>query len=344
MLGIFNGLVFLPVLLVLVGPPAEVVPNDNGDEIPVPTPEPSPLPFRSSPATGSASRAPYAEAVALSYPDDDGGRHLSSSRWGRPCSSLRIGGGGEKRHHISIPVAPPMVPKRHNSESSLSSNSRNRLSTIDEESNSYETSSNQEYYQYSLAGMQGQGDRFYQGGSPHLRRVHRMQQQQQQQSSTRFPFMTATSSPPSGMGSTATGKGASVFVEPEVVVETTTYPFSEGINNVNTYMMSRNEFFHFNPIGICYILIPTYLLISVILGQRECLGCHWHNHPGDQSDCHGQVQSRGARAHISEFVCPTAHWSSRFRQAASVGSFQISPASQSTVQTPWVKEVVETFK
>ena len=32
-LGLFNGLIFLPVLLVLVGPPAEVIPNDNGDAI-----------------------------------------------------------------------------------------------------------------------------------------------------------------------------------------------------------------------------------------------------------------------------------------------------------------------
>ena len=39
MLGIFNGLIFLPVLLVLVGPPAEVIPNDNADAISPTTPE-----------------------------------------------------------------------------------------------------------------------------------------------------------------------------------------------------------------------------------------------------------------------------------------------------------------
>merc|ERR1719510_2647095 len=38
-LGIFNGLIFLPVLLVLVGPPAEVIPNDNADAISPTTPE-----------------------------------------------------------------------------------------------------------------------------------------------------------------------------------------------------------------------------------------------------------------------------------------------------------------
>lgn len=37
-LGIFNGLIFLPVLLVLVGPPAEVIPNDGAEAIDPPTP------------------------------------------------------------------------------------------------------------------------------------------------------------------------------------------------------------------------------------------------------------------------------------------------------------------
>ena len=38
-LGVFNGLVFLPVLLVFLGPPAEVIPNDNGDAIDPPSPD-----------------------------------------------------------------------------------------------------------------------------------------------------------------------------------------------------------------------------------------------------------------------------------------------------------------
>ena len=38
-LGLFNGLIFLPVLLILVGPPAEVIPNDNADAISPTTPE-----------------------------------------------------------------------------------------------------------------------------------------------------------------------------------------------------------------------------------------------------------------------------------------------------------------
>ncbi|XP_068095622.1 protein patched homolog 2 isoform X3 [Hyperolius riggenbachi] len=42
-LGLLNGLVLLPVLLSLIGPPAEVVPADNSSRLPTPTPEPPPL-------------------------------------------------------------------------------------------------------------------------------------------------------------------------------------------------------------------------------------------------------------------------------------------------------------
>jgi hypothetical protein len=38
-LGVFNGLVFLPVLLVLVGPPGEFIPNDNATSIAPPSPD-----------------------------------------------------------------------------------------------------------------------------------------------------------------------------------------------------------------------------------------------------------------------------------------------------------------
>ena len=41
LLGVFNGLVFLPVLLLMFGPPADVVPKDHGDSIDLPTPEPT---------------------------------------------------------------------------------------------------------------------------------------------------------------------------------------------------------------------------------------------------------------------------------------------------------------
>nr|XP_057924386.1 protein patched homolog 1 [Doryrhamphus excisus] len=43
LLGMLNGLVLLPVLLSMLGPPAEVSPVDNGNRLPTPSPEP-PLP------------------------------------------------------------------------------------------------------------------------------------------------------------------------------------------------------------------------------------------------------------------------------------------------------------
>lgn len=49
LLGLFNGLVFLPVLLVIVGPPAHVVPTDNQDSLPPCTPEPAPVKFKVKP-------------------------------------------------------------------------------------------------------------------------------------------------------------------------------------------------------------------------------------------------------------------------------------------------------
>ena len=41
-LGLFNGLVFLPVLLIIVGPPAQVTAQDSADSLPPATPQPSP--------------------------------------------------------------------------------------------------------------------------------------------------------------------------------------------------------------------------------------------------------------------------------------------------------------
>ena len=58
LLGLFNGLVFLPVLLVIVGPPAQVVPSDNSDQLPPCTPEPSPVRFKvKPPKVKSSSRS-----------------------------------------------------------------------------------------------------------------------------------------------------------------------------------------------------------------------------------------------------------------------------------------------
>lgn len=45
LLGVLNGLVLLPVLLSLMGPPAEVTPADNGSRMATPSPEPLPPPM-----------------------------------------------------------------------------------------------------------------------------------------------------------------------------------------------------------------------------------------------------------------------------------------------------------
>ena len=49
LLGLFNGLVFLPVLLVIVGPPAQVMSSDHSDSLPPATPQPSPVRFKARP-------------------------------------------------------------------------------------------------------------------------------------------------------------------------------------------------------------------------------------------------------------------------------------------------------
>ncbi|XP_032664388.1 protein patched isoform X2 [Odontomachus brunneus] len=48
-IGLINGIFFFPILLSLVGPSAEVVPNDHPDRISTPTPPPSPIVRRSKP-------------------------------------------------------------------------------------------------------------------------------------------------------------------------------------------------------------------------------------------------------------------------------------------------------
>ena len=126
----------------MVGPPAEVVPRDpSAGEIEPPTPEPSPATVRH---------------IRHNYQQSDY-HHRSRQK---------------SRNHISIPAAPPVVPKRHNSDLSLS--------TIAEESSFTSQASNGNYGQ-------------------------RHQDMYQQ-------------------------NAASVFVEPHVVVETTTYPSSNSLN------------------------------------------------------------------------------------------------------------------
>ncbi|XP_071538022.1 protein patched [Panulirus ornatus] len=74
-LGVLDGLVFLPVLLSLVGPPAEVVPRNHPDRLPTPSPPPSPQQAHAHSHSGSSRRS--------------GGRSGPGGR-----SSRRSGGGG----------------------------------------------------------------------------------------------------------------------------------------------------------------------------------------------------------------------------------------------------------
>ncbi len=165
-LGLFNGLVFLPVLLSSLGPPAEVIPKRregeeddfSADRISLPSPEPSPRPAyntRSSSRIGNSSNSSRQKL------------HLKSSNRNAATPVTRLSSSRSGRY--DAPQFP--TPRRHDSDASLS--------TIAEESQSYVSSS------YD----QQQGCR---GGC------------------------TSTSSSYNG------GGGASVFVEPEVIVETTT--------------------------------------------------------------------------------------------------------------------------
>lgn len=47
--GLINGIFFFPILLSLIGPSAEVIPNDHPDRISTPTPPASPIVRRSKP-------------------------------------------------------------------------------------------------------------------------------------------------------------------------------------------------------------------------------------------------------------------------------------------------------
>ncbi len=147
-LGVFNGLVFLPVLLIMIGPPAEVVPSDNSDSLAPPSPEVM--------AASTASRK------------------AAGSRLNKLNNATST----------TLPLAAKMAnlnhARKHHNYSDLS------LSTIAEESGSFANSNSNIHHHQSTSD---------------LRR------------STSEPPLTSQSL-----------NGASVFVEPHVVVETTTFP------------------------------------------------------------------------------------------------------------------------
>ena len=101
LLGLFNGLVFLPVLLVMVGPPAQVTPTDDTDKLPPATPEVPTVRFRSKPA-----------------------RLESSNRSQKSCQGERQSShrSGPKRHNSDISLS-TIAEETHSHGESVQSNS-----------------------------------------------------------------------------------------------------------------------------------------------------------------------------------------------------------------------------
>ena len=118
-LGLFNGLVFLPVLLVMLGPPGEVVPNDHGDAIAPPTPElssnrkrgssvrsssstrPSPS-IRIAPMTSLTAAKRHNSDISLSTIAEESNSYSSSSQHSYCCSKTPE---CSRRHHSSGPMS-----------------------------------------------------------------------------------------------------------------------------------------------------------------------------------------------------------------------------------------------
>ncbi|XP_076041583.1 protein patched [Oratosquilla oratoria] len=86
LLGMVNGLLFLPVVLSLVGPPAEVVPRGDPDRLPMPSPPPSPNQNYSHSHGSRESSSKHGSCRT------HGGRHSSHSRQDFSSSSRRGSG------------------------------------------------------------------------------------------------------------------------------------------------------------------------------------------------------------------------------------------------------------
>ena len=189
---------FLPVLLALVGPPAQVIPQDDGDslhQIEPPTPEPSPN-------MGSSATVRHHRTSSSAHSSYSTSRS-SNQKYQNKVPSRGLDG---KRNHLSIPAKPPIpptVPKRHNC-------SIESLSTIAEE-NSYASN----YSEYDRQDCQKE----------HYNNHHQGSDYQQ------YPSQVSSSLTPA-----SSLNGASVFVEPHVVVETTTYPNSSNYNTVSNIL------------------------------------------------------------------------------------------------------------
>merc|ERR1719483_496790 len=111
LLGLFNGLVFLPVLLVIVGPPAHVIPSDHQDCLPPCTPEPSPVRFKAKPPK-----------VKSSSRSDRGDHGFSSHKPKRHNSDISLSTIAEETHsHASSESVSSCSEDRDNDPGSVQS-------------------------------------------------------------------------------------------------------------------------------------------------------------------------------------------------------------------------------
>lgn len=110
-LGLFNGLILLPVLLSVFGPPAELIPEDKADQL-----SPDDLFINDSPPQIKEKQTPSP---------------LNQSRRSQPMNNRRL------KINKPVPSRLDAVPRRHNSDISLSTipeESQSHLSTVSPQS------------------------------------------------------------------------------------------------------------------------------------------------------------------------------------------------------------------
>ena len=224
----------MPILLALVGPPAQVIPEDDGDslhQIDPPTPEPSPIMGGPSSATVRHHRTSSAHSSYAANRQNQTYHHNKTSR-----------GLETRKNHISIPAKPPLaptVPKRHNC-------SIESLSTIAEESlHSYASHQSECNGMYNGVGGYGYDKQ------PYPQNPYYGTQQESEKQQHHTP-LSSSLTPSSSLN------GASVFVEPHVVVETTTYPNST--NQYNVSIVSPKKLFYKKT-------LKTYIRVFALFKQ-----------------------------------------------------------------------------
>ena len=101
-LGLFNGLVFLPVLLVIVGPPAQVEAVDQEDSLPPSTPQPSPVRFKARPPKLKSSHRGGSSSSGHGSHDNNG---FSSIKHKRHNSDISLSTIAEENSHCQSSIA-----------------------------------------------------------------------------------------------------------------------------------------------------------------------------------------------------------------------------------------------